>query len=663
METLPSQNCCLCHQPLPTNYEQINGIKIFTTFLCCGATLHDACRNASKKKIKHCPVLTCKKALPKSPAKAIKLLQKHVKNNVGWAQFMLSQRYSSGRHGVPQSYERAAQLMELAAKNGVAAAMHTLGLCYKLGQGVDPDDAKALNYYKQAAELGAVMSMTNLGVIYFQSGEHEKGLKWTAKAASTGHIRAQENLAAFQYSMSTGKESRCLQGITGETSTESLVKHLSENVCSFCGKEDQSHVMKGISFGISEDNTTTKIKPFLKCNCKTSTYCNSICQKKHWTAHQVQHTRARKQLKKQAALHKEEGTVVEDQKELTSYAQTSAGLLQQMKLTKQTLKSFKKEGIQAPAELGWDLQEHISHLSAEQAKLFRYTLFPIVSEAHNDYLTSNSSKKKENHEQIARHKERTLTKLYDTIVHHEELFFKVFTSKEGYVLPERCTGMLGVLTTILRQRGDYLQAEKVMRIYSKTIDAYEAVMNVRANGNVENLSHNAFTCMDNLRYKYYLIRLNLWVNLKQQHVISDEIIGTILRWVCRWEIKSGKHEKDDCNWTWMIPLHCNAIKTEKVTLKQLKKLKNKTLAKVYRVGTKFIEEVKQVRLKKEGKTDQDERKHVAKQSCALCNKMEPFINEFKKCGRCKAVYYCCVEHQKEHWKEHKKDGGCVKSVK
>lgn len=53
--------------------------------------------------------------------------------------------------------------------------------------------------------------------------------------------------------MSTGKESRCLQGITGETSTESLVRHLSENVCSFCGKEDQSHVMKGISFGISED--------------------------------------------------------------------------------------------------------------------------------------------------------------------------------------------------------------------------------------------------------------------------------------------------------------------------------------------------------------------------------------------------------------------------
>ena len=37
---------------------------------------------------------------------------------MGWAQFMLSQRYSSGRHGVPQSYERAAQLMELAAKNG-----------------------------------------------------------------------------------------------------------------------------------------------------------------------------------------------------------------------------------------------------------------------------------------------------------------------------------------------------------------------------------------------------------------------------------------------------------------------------------------------------------------------------------------------------------------
>ena len=110
----------------------------------------------------------------------------------------------------------------------------------------------------------------------------------------------------------------------------------------------------------------------------------------------------------------------------------------------------------------------------------------------------------------------------------------------------------------------------------------------------------------------------------------------------------------------MLPLYCSAITSDKVTLRQLKRLKNAALAKVYRVGSKQFEQIKQARLQKGGTTEQDERKHVEKHCCALCDAKEPFINEFKKCGRCKKVYYCCVEHQKEHWKEHKKDGGCVK---
>ena len=35
--------------------------------------------------------------------------------------------------------------------------------------------------------------------------------------------------------------------------------------------------------------------------------------------------------------------------------------------------------------------------------------------------------------------------------------------------------------------------------------------------------------------------------------------------------------------------------------------------------------------------------------CPVCNK-----EATKMCSRCKAVYYCCVEHQREHWKVHKK---------
>src|SRR5262245_62066826 len=37
--------------------------------------------------------------------------------------------------------------------------------------------------------------------------------------------------------------------------------------------------------------------------------------------------------------------------------------------------------------------------------------------------------------------------------------------------------------------------------------------------------------------------------------------------------------------------------------------------------------------------------------CGFCNKA---AESFKLCARCKAVGYCSKEHQRSHWKEHKK---------
>ena len=257
METLPSQDCCLCHHPLPSIQQQINGVKTFTVHVCCGAAVHNSCQDARKKRTAACP--TCKKSVPTTPAKSVKLLRKHVKKGVGWAQYMLSQRYSSGRHGVPQSYERAAQLMELAGANGVSGAWYQLGLCYKLGQGVLQNDAKALDLYTQAAEQGQVMAMTNLGIICYQSGEKDKGLEWTTKAANLGHVRAQQNLTTL-----TGMpyRMRCFQGVTGEDTSVTKERYFAETCCSSCGKEDQSAIV--------HIHSTNKKKPFLKCPCKSA---------------------------------------------------------------------------------------------------------------------------------------------------------------------------------------------------------------------------------------------------------------------------------------------------------------------------------------------------------------------------------------------------------
>jgi hypothetical protein len=49
-------------------------------------------------------------------------------------------------------------------------------------------------------------------------------------------------------------------------------------------------------------------------------------------------------------------------------------------------------------------------------------------------------------------------------------------------------------------------------------------------------------------------------------------------------------------------------------------------------------------------------RHCAQPGCSVSG--EGLYNSPKKCARCRAVYYCCKDHQVEHWPEHR--GTCVR---
>jgi hypothetical protein len=51
-------------------------------------------------------------------------------------------------------------------------------------------------------------------------------------------------------------------------------------------------------------------------------------------------------------------------------------------------------------------------------------------------------------------------------------------------------------------------------------------------------------------------------------------------------------------------------------------------------------------------------RHCAQPGCSVSG--EGLYNRPKKCGRCRAVYYCCNNHQVEHWPEHRRT--CVRAA-
>ena len=80
----------------------------------------------------------------------------------------------------------------------LAHAQYKLGVMYKNGRGVQQDNAKAVEWYRKAAEQGHANAQYKLGVMYKNgSGVQQDNamvVEWYSKAAEQGHANAQNEL-------------------------------------------------------------------------------------------------------------------------------------------------------------------------------------------------------------------------------------------------------------------------------------------------------------------------------------------------------------------------------------------------------------------------------------------------------------------------------------
>lgn len=131
------------------------------------------------------------------PQEALQLALEAAKGDYAPAKVLLGFIYGSGR-GVTQDDARAVHWYRLAAEQGYAPAQLALGDMYFDGLGVPQDDAQAAYWYRLAAEQGNLDAQSNLGSMYeYGRGvaqDDTQAVHWYRLAAEQGHADGQVSL-------------------------------------------------------------------------------------------------------------------------------------------------------------------------------------------------------------------------------------------------------------------------------------------------------------------------------------------------------------------------------------------------------------------------------------------------------------------------------------
>jgi hypothetical protein len=87
-------------------------------------------------------------------------------------------------------YSKAVSIWRPLAESGDADAQFNLGQAYRLGRGVTINLGAAKTWFERAANAGHLDAQTTLGLLLFQNGDQQQGLKWLRRAADQGEPRA-----------------------------------------------------------------------------------------------------------------------------------------------------------------------------------------------------------------------------------------------------------------------------------------------------------------------------------------------------------------------------------------------------------------------------------------------------------------------------------------
>jgi len=149
---------------------------------CCGKMICRGCIHApvyddkgNEVDNKKCPF--CRTPPPKSAEENLKRLEKRMELNDAEAIYNMGCCYALRRHGLPQNQAKALELFHRAAELGYTGAYYNMGVAYDNGLGVEMDRKKAIHCFELAAMGGDAMARGNLGCTEGNAGNNDRALR------------------------------------------------------------------------------------------------------------------------------------------------------------------------------------------------------------------------------------------------------------------------------------------------------------------------------------------------------------------------------------------------------------------------------------------------------------------------------------------------------
>ncbi|EJK53771.1 hypothetical protein THAOC_26717 [Thalassiosira oceanica] len=156
---------------------------------CCMKTVCHGCSvSAERRGMLKCPF--CRTPLSGNDAKNLAMVRARVKKKDPVAINCLGENYGHGTLGLRKDIRKAVELWTEAAELGSIRALYNLGVSHLHGCGVQGDTKKAVEFFERAAVQGHIESRHNLGCIEGRKGNHDRAVRHLLISAMMGEKKS-----------------------------------------------------------------------------------------------------------------------------------------------------------------------------------------------------------------------------------------------------------------------------------------------------------------------------------------------------------------------------------------------------------------------------------------------------------------------------------------